>query len=77
MGDVKLLEILKDIGMKIAPVKLKTDNSLKIQPNKNQTPIKDALIVSAYCSIPIAFYEITSRLAKGLKKKDYDYFEYQ
>ena len=43
--------------MKVPTVKINnvTPKASQIKPLKKQTPIKDALIVSGYCSLPIVF----------------------
>ena len=57
--------------MKISPVKINT-----ITPKK-PTSIKDALIVSGYCALPVALYEAARLLAKKLNNGGSDTFEYQ
>lgn len=58
--------------MKIPTVKINnvTPKASQIKPLKKQTPIKDALIVSGYCSLPIVFYEAASLLAKFINKRN-------
>lgn len=66
--------------MKVPAVKINnvTPKTSQVKPLQKQTPIKDALIVSGYCSLPIVFYEAASLLAKKLnKEKESDFFEYQ
>lgn len=57
--------------MKVPTVKINT------KPPKKPTPIKDALIVSGYCALPVAFYEAARLLAKKLNNGGSDSFEYQ
>lgn len=49
--------------MKVPAVKINT-----VTPKK-PTPIKDALVVSAYCSMPIVLYEAACRIAEKVNKK--------
>lgn len=65
--------------MKIPSVKINTVTP-KVSQNtllKQPTPIKDALVVSGYCALPIVFYEAACLVAKKLNKDDLDTFEYQ
>ena len=57
--------------MKIPSVKINTVTPKVSQttPLKQSTPIKDALIVSGYCALPIVFYEAANLIAKGFNKK--------
>lgn len=57
--------------MKVPAVKINT-----VTPKK-PTPIKDALIVSAYCSMPIVLYEAACRISKKVNERYSDSFEYQ
>lgn len=66
--------------MKVPTVKINnvTPKASQIKTLKKQTPIKDALIVSGYCSLPIVFYEAACLVAKKLNKEnESDFFEYQ
>lgn len=58
--------------MKVPAVKINnvTPKASQIKPLKKQTPIKDALIVSGYCSLPIVFYEAASLIAKFINKRN-------
>ena len=51
--------------MKVPAVKINT-----VTPKKS-TPIKDALVVSAYCSLPIVFYEAACFISKKVNNKIY------
>ncbi len=66
--------------MKVPAVKINnvTPNKSQIKPVNKPTPIKDALIVSGYCTLPIVFYEAACFVAKKLNKAyESDFFEYQ
>ena len=41
----------------------------KLTKPKKPTPVKDALIVSGYCSLPVIFYEAACRIAEKVNKK--------
>ena len=58
--------------MKVPAVKINnvTPKISQAKPLKKQTPIKDALIVSGYCSLPIVFYEAASLLTKFINKRN-------
>lgn len=65
--------------MKIPSVKINTvtPKVSQTKPLKQSTPVKDALVVSGYCALPIVFYEAACLVAKKLNKDDLDTFEYQ
>lgn len=65
--------------MKVPTVKINsvTPKASQIKSLKKPTPIKDALIVSGYCSLPIVFYEAACFISKKVNKKFSDSFEYQ
>ena len=56
--------------MKVPTVKINnvTPKASQIKPLKKQTPIKDALIVSGYCSLPIVFYEAACLVIKKMNQ---------
>lgn len=61
----------KIIGiMKVNPVKIQ-NISPKFVQSKKPTPIKDALVVSGYCSLPIVFYEAACFISKKVNNKIY------
>ena len=78
MSNVFTLSQYKIYYMKVQPV---INNILpkaaSQKPLKKQTPIKDALIVSGYCSLPIVFYEAACFISKKVNKKFSDSFENQ
>lgn len=66
--------------MKIPAVKINTITPKAANPKQIQkaTPVKDALIVSGFCALPIVFYEGACFVAKKLNKGNQsDFFEYQ
>lgn len=68
MSNAFINERYKNVFMKISPIKFNTPAPKKITVKK-ASPIKDALIVSGYCSLPVVFYEAASLIAKRLNKK--------
>lgn len=54
--------------MKVRPIKMQT-LATKVVQTKKPTPIKDALIVSGYCSLPIVFYEAACWISKKVNKE--------
>ena len=63
--------------MKVQPVKIQAVSSKISAPVKKPTPVKDALIVSGYCSLPLVFYEIACWISKKVNEKYSDSFKYQ
>lgn len=57
--------------MKVQAIKFNNNNpkTLQVKPLKKPTPIKDAMIVSGYCSLPIVFYEAACLIAKFINKR--------
>lgn len=68
MSNVFIHGRLENTFMKVQPVKIHTAAAKVIQPKKT-TPVKDALIVSGYCSLPVIFYEAACRIAEKVNKK--------
>lgn len=62
--------------MKVRPIKMQT-LATKVVQTKKPTPIKDALIVSGYCSLPIVFYEAACWISKKVNEKYSNSFENQ
>ena len=55
--------------MKVPPVRIQTSDSKIVPQVKKTTPVKDALVVSGYCSLPIVFYEAACLISKKVNKK--------
>ncbi len=55
--------------MKVPPVRIQTSDSKIVPQVKKPTPVKDALVVSGYCSLPIVFYEAACLISKKVNKK--------
>ncbi len=68
MSNVFIHGRLENTFMKVPPVKIHTA-APKVMKPKKPTPVKDALVVSGYCSLPIAFYEGANLLVKFINKK--------
>lgn len=79
MSNVFTLSQYKIYYMKVQPVKINNilPKAAPQKPLKKPTPIKDALIVSGYCSLPIVFYEAACFISKKVNKKFSDSFENQ
>lgn|GEM_PF-2974742 len=75
MANANIHKKSENIFMKVQPVKINVNKPLprKVQPTQIseqvKTPVKDALIVLGYTSLPIAIYEGYCQLKSYIKKK--------
>ena len=72
MSNVFTLSQYKIYYMKVQPVKINNilPKVASKKPLKKPTPIKDALIVSGYCFLPIVFYEAACLVTKFVNTRN-------
>lgn len=69
MSNVFIHRRSENTCMKVPPVRIQTSDSKIVPQVKKPTPVKDALVVSGYCSTPIIFYETACWISKKVNKK--------
>lgn len=75
MANVNIYKKSENIHMKVQPVKINVNKPLPLNDKSKtllqirKTPVKDALIVLGYTSLPIVIYEGLCQLKSYIKKR--------